>query len=451
VVCWKSDRLSRGIYPAAALMEVMEAQQIRLESVTDTLDMKTFGIYAAVGKIEIDNFRERATLGKRGVAKMGKMPVGSLPYGYHIGDDGRPEIDPVEGAIIQRIFEEYVHRGTSVHVIARILTDEGAPLRKGSKWHAWQVAHIHRTLGREVYKGIGWYGRERHVVTEDGRKRFSQPKETWISLPYPVLVDDETWERAQKLKLERRNMAKRNTKSFYLLQHMLVCGECGMGFTARTANRNIVRRNERCYHYEYSSPRRYYKCQGMNSHGLKCREHPYLRADVVEGIVWSEVAKVLKHPDIILQGLQAQVEGHSVGGTVADLPKAERELRAIQAEEDRAIRLYVAGKITEAQFDTQRKFISERLEHAEAKVGSLKDLERSAQQKQSLAKGVLSWAKEVNTGLDALLPEERREVLRLVLDRVSIDRDGNIHITLAIPAPEFMSNASQGSSCWWQR
>ena len=30
IVCWKSDRLSRGMYPAAALMEVVEAHQIRL-------------------------------------------------------------------------------------------------------------------------------------------------------------------------------------------------------------------------------------------------------------------------------------------------------------------------------------------------------------------------------------------------------------------------------------
>ena len=31
IVCWKSDRLSRGMYPAAALMEVVEAHQIRLD------------------------------------------------------------------------------------------------------------------------------------------------------------------------------------------------------------------------------------------------------------------------------------------------------------------------------------------------------------------------------------------------------------------------------------
>ena len=79
IVCWKSDRLSRGMYPAAALMEVVEAHQIRLEAVMDAIDMKTFGLMAAIGKIELDNFRERSTLGKRGTAKQGRVPTGGVP------------------------------------------------------------------------------------------------------------------------------------------------------------------------------------------------------------------------------------------------------------------------------------------------------------------------------------------------------------------------------------
>ena len=92
IICWKSDRLSRGMYPAAALMEVVEAHQIRLEAVMDAVDMKTFGLMAAIGKIEPDNFRERSTMGKRGAARQGRAPTGRLPYGYRIGDDGRPQV-----------------------------------------------------------------------------------------------------------------------------------------------------------------------------------------------------------------------------------------------------------------------------------------------------------------------------------------------------------------------
>ena len=71
-------------------MEVVEAQQIRLEAVMDAIDMKTFGLMAAIAKIELDNFRERSTMGKRGAAKQGRVPTGGLPYGYRIGNDGMP-------------------------------------------------------------------------------------------------------------------------------------------------------------------------------------------------------------------------------------------------------------------------------------------------------------------------------------------------------------------------
>ena len=37
----------------------------------------------------------------------------------------------------------------------------------------------------------------------------------------------------------------------------------------------------------------------------------------------------------------------------------------------------------------------------------------------------------------------RQKVLRLVLDSVGIDAAGKVRITLAIPAPEFMSIVSQ--------
>ena len=79
IVCWKSDRLSRGMYPAATLMEVVEAHQIRLEAVMDAIDMKTFALMAAIGKIELDNFRERSTMGKLGTAKQGRVPPAASP------------------------------------------------------------------------------------------------------------------------------------------------------------------------------------------------------------------------------------------------------------------------------------------------------------------------------------------------------------------------------------
>ena len=102
-------------------------------------------------------------------------------------------------------------------------------------------------------------------------------------------------------------------------------------------------------------------------------------------------------------------------------------------EEDRAIRLFVLGKITEAQLDLQRRFITERLESARAKLDDYRAQEASGAEKRRLMEEVLTWVREFGQGLDELTPEERHDYLQMIVEQVIIDRDNNVDITLAIP------------------
>ena len=433
IVCWKSDRLSRGMYPAAALMEVVEAHQIRLEAVMDAIDMKTFGLMAAIGKIELDNFRERSTLGKRGTAKQGRVPMGGLPYGYRIGDGGRPEVVEEQAEIVRRIFHMYVHEGMGSTSIAVQLTDEGIPTQTGKL--LWRQSYIHYVLANATYTGTWVYGKTRVISTDYGTKEYDQPRDTWIEVPVPPLVDEETWERAQKLKKQRSRGAKRNTKVLYLLQHLLKCGECGHNFHAKSTWRTSSVRNGKKYHYDLPAPRRYYKCNGMESLRLRCRELHYIRAERLEEPIWSEVKRVLQNPDLIVAGIDT-LDSQEGGGLEEEIAQAERDLRSIQLEEDRAIRLFVSGKITEPQLDHQRRFITERLESARAKLDDSRAQEASGAEKRRLMEAVLAWAREVGQGLDELTPEQRREILQMIVEQIVIDRDNNVDITLAIPIDE---------------
>ena len=53
---------------------------------------------------------------------------------------------------------------------------------------------------------------------------------------------------------------------------------------------------------------------------------------------------------------------------------------------------------------------------------------------------VLTWARNVGQGLDALTPEQRREFLQVIVAEVVIDRDNNVDITLAIPIDDDSSD-----------
>ena len=430
IVCWKSDRLSRGMYPAAALMEVVEAHQIRLEAVMDAIDMKTFGLMAAIGKIELDNFRERSTMGKRGTAKQGRVPTGNLPYAYRIGDYGRPEVVEEQAEVVRRIFHMYVHEGMRAYSIAVRLTDEGIPTQSGKL--LWLQSRVHHILGNATYTGSWVYGKYRHVSTEDGMKVYDQPRDTWIEIPVPQVIDDETWEKAQALKKQRSVKAKRNTNVLYLLQHLLKCGECGRNFHARCTRVTTNVRNGKRYRYELPTPSRYYMCNGMQSMRLRCRERPYIRAERLEEPIWSEVKRVIQNPDLIVAGIDT-LGSQGSDGLEEEITQAERDLRSIQMEEDRAIRLFVSGKITEIQLDVQRKFITERLESARAKLDDYRAREASGAEKRQLMETVLAWTREVGEGLDELTDEQRKEILQMIVEQVVIDRDNNVDITLAIP------------------
>ena len=97
-----------------------------------------------------------------------------------------------------------------------------------------QRLRLRRFWGRRCTRASWWYGKARWVATEGGDQVFSQPEETWIEVPFPPLVDEETWERAQSTKKQRTSLSKRNTKVFYLLQHLLRCAECGLLFACRS-------------------------------------------------------------------------------------------------------------------------------------------------------------------------------------------------------------------------
>ena len=439
IVCWKSDRLSRGMYPAAVLMEVIEAYQIELEAVMDAIDMKTFGLMAAIGKIELDNFRERASMGKRGSAKQGRIPVNNVPFGYRLGEGRRPLVEEAEVAVIRRVFHMYVREGMGAPAIARQLTAEGVPTPHNvGRWYDRTVTRI---LGTEAYRGTWWFGKVRHVATEQGMRRYDRPEDEWVGVPFPPVIDEETWQQTQETKKQRLTRSGRNTKIFYLLQHLIRCAECGYVMGCQANRRQTVKRDGKSYKYELDPPHRYYRCYGKLNIGVKCREHSYIRAERLEELVWGQVKKMLENPGLIVAGIESlnsQAEG---GGLAEEIARAERDLQKVQVEEDRAIRLYVSGKITEAQLDHQRKFITERLETLREKLNEYRARESAHSERLELAERVVQWAEWVGDRLDDLPQEDRREVLRLLLDGATIDKNNQVNLTLAIPTEDFLSIA----------
>ena len=109
------------------------------------------------------------------------------------------------------------------------------------------------------------------------------------------------------------------------------------------------------------------------------------------------------------------------------------------------IRLYVSGKITEEQLDRQRKFITERLEAVRAELDDYRARQSSATEKRELMENIVEWAARFGQELDDLPDEQRRDVLRLIVEEIVVDGDNNVRITLGIPAKSLVSFAKERS------
>ena len=184
-------------------------------------------------------------------------------------------------------------------------------------------------------------------------------------------------------------------------------------------------RNGKKYRHDLPTLRRYYMCNGMQSLRLGCRKRPYIRAERLEEPIWREVKRVIQNPDLLVAGIDP-LDSQESGGLEEEIAQAERDLRSIQTREERAITLFVSGRITKAQLDNHRNFITERLENVRAKLDEYRDRAASGAENLRLVEAVFAWARDVGQGLDDSTPEQRKEILQMVVEEVIVDRNDNV-------------------------
>jgi len=201
----------------------------------------------------LKDLAQKTRRGQRGRVEIGKVPGGNS-YGYRIVrkilengsiSTGEREIDPVEAEIVRRIFREYAE-GMAPRQIATRLNCEAIPSPRGGEWNASTIngSRLRRNgiLNNELYRGWITYNRQRFVKDPDTGRRVARPnpENEWVTKEVPTLrlVDDDLWNRVQKIKqrYSSRWGNKRQTKK-RLLSGLLRCGRCGGGMTTSKHDR----------------------------------------------------------------------------------------------------------------------------------------------------------------------------------------------------------------------
>jgi site-specific DNA recombinase len=252
----------------------------------------------AANKYWVDKIREASMRGRNRKATSGIHPGGGQPpYGYRRegkGDETHYIIIEEEAEIVRRIFNWY-DEGISPIEIARRL--RGVPTKSDNREKKvkrrahgeWTANYIYPLLRNETYAGTAWVNKVQMV---DG-KEVPRPKEEWIAIPTPAIIDHALWERCQKRMEIGKQQSKRNSKYDYLMARRLKCS-CGYSIAARPSQSKGV-------HFFY------YYCLTSHKEGgtvaPKCGLR-HFRVEHVDTLVWDFTVKLLSNRQAMLAALR---------------------------------------------------------------------------------------------------------------------------------------------------
>ncbi|MBP3802514.1 MAG: recombinase family protein [Oribacterium sp.] len=160
VICKSVSRFSRNTVDAVNYMKHLRSLDIRLIFEKEGIDTDSeysemlLTVLAAFAQEESHSHSENVKWGKRKRLEKGHellVPV----YGYRKNDEGdNYEIVPEEGAVVQRIFDEY-EKGISVPKIVEGLLADGIkpPYFDSSGSEKWDESRIHYMIRNEKYAG----------------------------------------------------------------------------------------------------------------------------------------------------------------------------------------------------------------------------------------------------------------------------------------------------------
>ena len=165
--------------------------------------------------------------------------------------------------------------------------------------------------------------------------------------------------------------------------------------------------------------------------------------------MWADVRAFLEDPGEVLERLRS--EGIDADAASNDL-KARRDdltrrLAAKNAEKDRYVRAYAQGHISEEELAEYVTDIKNQTNNLRLLISSVEDDLAGLTETRKVAESAAEWLlilRERASEVEADTPEafrKRRELVRLLVDRISTDRDENGHKRVEItyrfgPPPE---------------
>jgi site-specific DNA recombinase len=382
VLIYDPDRLARRYsYQELVTDEIKEAG-VEVIFVTVSVPKNSeekilYGVRGLFAEYERTKIAERFRLGRLRKARSG-ITFTDVPYGYTYNlkrgtEPGTVTINEEEAKVVRMIFGW--HRdGVSIRGIIRNLKEEEIMPRR-AKRDIWCTSVIGRLLRNTWYIGEGYWGKFKSVMpkTTNAPKRYKRfaktgrekrPKEEWIGIPFPRIIEDELFYAVQAQLKKAMDESPRNRKYHYMLKGLIFCS-CGKrmaGESVRQGKNLYYRCTDRILSYPY--PR-------------TCKAKP-LNARLVEDRIWKIIYGIMISSDKLTTYIESWQERKKKRGfQIFDTDSLKAEAEKITKQIDRYNQAFAAEMLTLEQLKTYVTPLNNRLSRINEKMREITDKQNS--------------------------------------------------------------------------
>lgn len=360
LVVRQMDRLAREMGKLLFFERQFEKAGARIAYVLEQFDASPEGhlfklMKAALADYERLEIARRLTRARRNKVKAGHIIAhGRPPYGYRLKEiNGKRSfvVQEEEAEIVRRIFQMYAGTGEddplTLFEIAEQLSDEGV-LTQGDKDDRqykkrgrgkWNRRSINKILHSEAYIGTWYYGKTRMVDTKGGKKKqVRNPRQHWIPVDVPAIVDRELWEAAQVQQDANKHRGGPRPTIQFLVQRRARCASCGKAIAAVTKRRN---KNGQAVAYYYCPADKYAEFARV------CDSRGYWRTDETDAAIWGWLRDLLSDPRAVIASMrEEQASREDIIKPLRDRLETIAELVAENKQKrERALQAYLDGTL----------------------------------------------------------------------------------------------------------
>lgn len=454
------SRFSRDSLDSLSLKRILvDTLGIRLISLDEgfdsliDLDELKFQILSAVNQKLSEQISFSSRRGIRQSALKGNFIGSVAPYGYKkVMIDNKKTLIPDDQTkgIVQLIFQLYTAHKMGEKQIVKYLNEEKKIA--SPKGGVWGLSSVQRILQNEAYTGVNVFGKyESKLIynnTEDlsdrTKKLVKRDQEKWERAIHPVtheaIIDTELFKLAQEIRLQRGGGKRggiRNNKN--LFAGIIQCSHCGAAMVTLRSKGRQTHREGKEYRYLICSKRRRQGAAGChNDYWLPYYPFKKDLLDIIsDHVAQSSLAEDLfeKYKDLL--NINNDDSGKQIQYAEKQLENQRKLLFKLRKEK-------MQGTLDEKQYEFEKQQYEADIFALEKR---LEELRNNHEKKNNLNE----LYEEVMDSLDDLVTlnfddEDEFEELRLIIlkliERITVDRKGNISVKTTF-GPQWKDLAAQ--------